>query len=137
MSEPTIDDRQQMIADLQAARGELVARGHCVGRRIGQSGSVCTRGAINVAVVDGFEALYQDPRWRQNEFECAPWAVLTHHNARNRAAEQIVARHLPAGFNAIEAWNDERDPNTYAPLRTADDLLNLFDKALAELGGLA
>lgn len=118
---------EQLITDLKAARAELVKRGRCRGRLVTESGQVCARGATAVVAADKFEALYLSRAKDAQGDQSWTYELTT---PRARLAEQALRRHLPGPYRGIESFNDD--------LRTTDqDVLNLFDKALADLGGLA
>lgn len=127
MSETTITD-QQIIADLQAARSELVKRGRALGYRVRHDGSVCALGAIAVAVVPGFDVLYLSRALTPSG--TPTWARHATLNPRIKAAERALSQHLPEEVASIDIFNDRH-------ATTDADVLNLFSKALAELGGLA
>ena len=117
-------ERAQTIRDLQAARTELVLRGRCTHTLIDDGGRVCALGAVGIASVEGFLEL--DEGHREASLDVVPRAI--------RAQHALAACLLPlksAGDRAV-VWrfNDAG--------RTTDrDVLDLFDKALAELGGMA
>jgi hypothetical protein len=111
MSEPTIDDRQQVIADLQAARGELVTRGWCKNQLQSRDGQVCAVGAVQMAIMGHVGLTPADV-----EFD----RVVTAQRALGRLVE----------IGDVGSYNDADDTGY-------QDVLNLFDKALADLGGLA
>lgn len=120
-------ERQQAIADLKAARAELVARGRCRGQLVNEDRQVCVRGAVGVVISPKFEEMYLNPIYSGG---IPNWArELSEDWQRVRRVESVLQAHVPGGTR-IELWND--DPET-----TDEDVLNLFDKALAELGGLA
>lgn len=130
-AQPTIDDRQQVIADLKAARQELVTRGRNVGQRVAHDGRVCALGAIAVAVVEDFSQLYLN---NAKDVYGYRWCTELR-NPRIAAAEAALIPHVPnpvygSWNHSISAFNDRVDT-------TDADVLNLFEKALAELGGLA
>ena len=113
-----------VVDDLKAARAE-VEKGWCK-RTFGDSeGNVCTRGAVNTAVSGDPFALYAavvEPATMDDWWE------------RQAAACEQLRKHIPpaavTGLEPIAEFND-------APTTTKQDVLNLFDKALADLGGLA
>jgi hypothetical protein len=108
-------ERAQLIADLKAARAELVARGRCRGELVDADGKVCAIGAIAVATVDGFM-----------EISLASREISLGEQRPNRCLTALEA-HLP---DVISAFNDNS-------ATTDQDVLDLFDKTLADLGGLA
>lgn len=121
------ENTSQVIADLKAARAELVARGRSTGDLVRADGSVCAVGAIAVAVTDKFEPRFM--AWMQAG--CPPDAhaewVLPYLSPRVSAAKRALAAHVPDGY--VQGFNDD--------VGTTDaDVLNLYDKTLADLGGL-
>ena len=127
------DDTAQVVADLKAARDELARRGRCRGDLVRNNGSVCAVGAICVAIDENFEAAYR--RWDKAGLEEAveiagAWSKTTL-SPRVRAVKAALREHLLPEFNDyLQGFNDHE--------RTTDeDVLNLFDKTLASLGGLA
>lgn len=116
-----MNDSSQVIADLKAAKEELARRGRHMGEMVGPGGTVCARGAIGCAVIPGFAEMVND-NVRIHAFV---------RSERFQAAERELRRHLPDDYwvKAVWAFNDDH--------KTTDtDVLNLFDKALADLGGL-
>jgi hypothetical protein len=113
-------ERAQLIRDLKAARDVLVTRGRCVGAFV-VGERVCTLGAIGVATTEGFA---------QMDLEEQAAAIFC--DRRPKWAEAALRAHLFAGPYGGEVFlfNDD--------LKTTDqDVLDLFDKTLADLGGLA
>ena len=125
------EDTTQVVADLKAARAELVRRGRCIGHMVRDDGSVCTTGAIGVAIDVEFESHYmQWARLGGNTGSSGgrEWSTVTM-SPRFWAVKRALRQHVPDGSNYVEGYNDK--------FTTTDaDVLNLFDKALAELGGL-
>jgi hypothetical protein len=113
---------QQVIADLQAAREELAARGRCV-HKFADGEKVCALGALGVAAVEGFLELTEQHQEHANNRE-----------PRMVRARLALEQHLPEVGGHLELTVNEfnDDPET-----TDEDVLNLFDKTLADLGGLA
>lgn len=109
-------ERAQLIVDLKAARRELVARGRCREKFVDDD-KVCTLGAVGMAVVCGFTEMTDDAREAALYFDprC---------NRVRRALSNLL------GEWAVEDFNDASDT-------TDQDVLDLFDKTLADLGGLA
>lgn len=124
-----MSDRRQVIEDLKAARAELVKRGRSRGYMVRADGQVCAIGAIGVATVADFERLYLDAKNNVSDTGLAKWSYGLA-SLRCLRARQALRRHVPRDDGFIELFND--DENT-----TDQDVLNLFDKALADLGGLA
>lgn len=120
-------ERQQLIRDLQNARAELISRGWAQWDFIAHDGRVCALGALGVATVEDFdqlpvyqqEAIFQYGWWPDRESEFEP------RMARARAAleQMLPPPHFVHDFNDFDA-------------ETVEDILDLFDKTLAELGGL-
>jgi hypothetical protein len=110
-------EREQLISDLKAARAVLVKRGRCQHTRIAGDGTVCVKGAIGIATVFGFAAMRGHGKQEAALAEDRPWNTT-------RALEQYL--------DGRYVWEFNDDPAT-----TDQDVLNLFDKALAGLGGLA
>jgi hypothetical protein len=50
-------------------------------------------------------------------------------NHRRNAAARALIEHIPKKYEEVAAYNDH-------PSITHEDILNLFDKTLADLGGL-
>lgn len=105
----------QLIADLTAARAEVEKGWRKNGFEDG-AGNVCAVGAIN-RVTFGCAALGIIPRG-------APQRL----SRRNVAYDALRAK-VPSDISVPE-YNDD-------PATTRQEILNLFDKALADLGGLA
>jgi hypothetical protein len=101
-------------------------------------------------VIKGARGILSDPkRWSQNgagddtdDTYCVLSAMAVsagqnreafwdyHKDTPLNRARVLVEAHLPEGFRSAWFYNDE-------PARTHEDILNLLDKTLAELGGLA
>jgi hypothetical protein len=97
--------------DLKTARQHLVERGWNQGGLI-NGGRVCAMGALNLAC------------WG----EVRPG--LNADVDRRGPAFAALAKHVPSEFgDEVAMFND-------APTTEFEDVLNLFDKALAELGAL-
>lgn len=113
-------ERAQLIADLKAARAELVARGRCMGDFV-RDGKVCALGAIGVATTEGFIQMDREAR-----------AAAVFCDRRPKRAEAALRARLftDPDDGEVFVWND--DLNT-----TDQDVLDLFDKTLADIGGLA
>lgn len=120
------EETAQAIADLKAARAELVARGRCQGSLVKEDGQVCARGAIGVALNPDFETKYLSEEKTPIGTDAWTYTFITQ---RWYNVHHAIRRHLPDG-TWIEQFND-------APTTTDQDVLDLFDKTLAELGGLA
>lgn len=121
-------ERQQAITDLKAARAELAKRGRCKSTYVNRSGQVCTLGAIGCAVVEGFESLI--PAAQGADMAC---------NRRMRRAARELSKHLSDLRSMFD--DDCDDVQLVWEFNDLDgvidqDIFNLFDKALADLGGL-
>lgn len=115
---------EQLVADLKAARAELVARGRCTGRLSLDDGRVCALGAVAAATLGGELSAIGYDDLVENQRAKRVWGALL-------SALGQPPTPLDVGFsNDVDGFNDRRST-------TDDDVLNLFDKALAELGGLA
>jgi hypothetical protein len=110
---------EQLIADLKAARAEIVARGRCSFDLVNEYGSVCMLGAVGVAALGNTFLGNPGYEW----FEDSP---------RLRSVEDVLLKYVPKTHKnfPIEAFNDDETT-------TDADVLTVFDKALADLGGLA
>ena len=53
-----LEKAEAKLADLKAARAELVKRGRCTGWHVSEQGEVCARGAVAVITTDDFESKY-------------------------------------------------------------------------------
>lgn len=114
-------ERAQTIADLKAARDVLVTRGRCRDRLLDiDTGRVCLLGALCMASLDGFEQEYRDGVG-VHEYMTRPT------RARHALEKQLcsIGFELPVFF-----FNDTEET-------TDQDVLDLIDKTLAGLGGLA
>lgn len=98
-----------VVGDLRRAR-DIVAKGWCPRGLYDELGNVCAVGAVNIAC-EGHLHVRSKPTSRRDE------------------ALRALIRHLPGSWQEVYRYND--DPST-----THQDILNLFDKALADLGGL-
>lgn len=96
--------------DLTTAR-DIVAQHWFKGGITDGEGNVCAMGAVNVAV------------WG------SPHVNVNSEYNRRAAALDALADHLPAPFTSIPAFNDDADTRL-------EDVLNLFEKTLADIGGL-
>lgn len=122
-----------VIDDLKAAKAELVTRGRHTGSLVGPYGRICLLGAIGAATLENFLAFAtHNPREAFSDLasEQRPRAVVG-------ALLPHVGRPLWGGYTEGEpdptewlwAFNDDK-------ATTDQDVLDLFDKALADLGGL-
>lgn len=104
-----------VIEDLKAARHYIEQNGWTQGalRNI-EDGSICAMGAVCLAA--GMQI-------------GSPTSVLVEWDRHQEMYDELK-KHVPEGFFDVAAYNDD-------PATTKQDVLNLFDKALAELGGLA
>lgn len=111
-------ERAQLITDLKAARRELVKRGRCRNELV-EDGKVCVLGAVGVATTEGFISL--DGVYR----------IMVLNDPRPRRVRAALEDKL-GGRNGgwVEAFNDDETI-------TDQDVLDLFDKTLADIGGLA
>lgn len=98
-----------VIDDLKMARAAVERGWHQFGLTNGVGG-VCVVGAVEVA--------------------CFSVAHMGVDMVRCGAALDELGKHLPSTLWAIVGYND-------APTTTKQNILDLFDKALASLGGLA
>lgn len=106
-----------VVDDLRCARAQVLQRGFFKGWLVDHDGRVCTVGAVNIACYGSPIVAYRDgDDWSRRD------AVLNE-----------LCKHLPAGFSSltweIATYND-------AESTTKRDILTLFDKTLASLGGL-
>lgn len=102
-----------VVDDLKAAREIVAQRWHKGGLEDGH-GNVCAVGALNLACM-GMLRVDNQP-------------VPVYY-----AAYRALERHIPTGFNGLPSLPSYNDADGV----TREDMLDLFDKALAELGGLA
>lgn len=107
-------ERAQLISDLKAARAELVSRGRCTGSFM-EDEKVCTVGALGVVTVDGFAELCVQNRGIKSPRMMRAWSALQDH---------LQHPGWVADFNDDKTTTDQ-------------DVLDLYDKTLADLGGLA
>lgn len=114
-------ERKQLISDLKAARDVLATRGRCTGRFTGADGRVCALGAIGVATTEGFAQMDRDHQ-----------SAAVFCDRRPRRAEKALRAHLftDPDDGEVFVYND-------LPTTTDQDVLDLFDKTLADLSGLA
>lgn len=111
-------ERAQVISDLKAARTELVCRGRSVGNLLDkQTGKVCLLGALTVAAV-GKNFVKGD------EYSPRPM------RARRALEAKLAELHPLWADRPLFFYNDWYQT-------TDDDVLELIDKTLADLGGLA
>jgi hypothetical protein len=112
-----MNEREQVIADLKAARAELVSRGRCK-NAYWDGDKVCSQGAIRLVVA-------------QERFSNLSYTILKvpFDDSRVERARLALESHLENGWRLWE-FND-------ADWVTDQDVLDLWDKALADLGGLA
>lgn len=115
----------QLIADLKAARAELVARGRCRGVPVHPDGRVCIIGAIGAGMYEDFTGLAEE----------AQYNAL--YQDRPRRVRSALSAHLPENLH-VDSWvDDEVAAFNDCRATTDQDVLDLFDKTLANLGGLA
>jgi hypothetical protein len=123
-----MNDSNQVVEDLKAARNALVTRGRARnGHLVNPDRTVCALGAIAVAVNDEtWEALYISKAEDAdgNKVYCRGTVL----SQRFCAVERALANHLPGEDRWIWKFNDRR-------ATTDADVLNLFDKAICDLGG--
>lgn len=113
-------ERAQTIADLRAARAELVRRGWTKDAFVDpEEGRVCALGAIGAASVEGFMLMTYDDQ-SNALVDLRPDRVI---------AVLTAKLHELHPNREVEVFNDDRET-------TYQDVLDLFDKTLAELGGL-
>jgi hypothetical protein len=104
----------ETVQDLQAARDILVDHWCPTGLQDTQ-GNVCIVGALNKVI---FGEAHFGVRTAEEE--------LLERRARSMNA---LREHLPNPRSQLSSWNDHKSTEH-------QDVLNLFDKALADLGGL-
>lgn len=102
-----------VIEDLKAAR-QHVERGWMQGKLTDYNGNVCAMGAVSIAAGMRIGSMVS---------HTMEWD-------RHQAQYEALMKQIPEGFFDVAAFNDD-------PATTKQDVLNLFDKALAELGGMA
>ena len=118
------EDREQVIADLKAARDELVSRGRCKEDLVNQDGQVCLLGSVAMSM--------RGLAFTRDHTTAYPFLES---NQRAAAVVSVLAEHIPpmpgkrSALCKVYRYNDS--------FASDADVLNLFDKALAELGGLA
>lgn len=105
-----------LIDDLKEARGHVEA-GWIKHRIKDSDGNVCIMGAVERVT---------ESDWRDSYCHVSAEPDFT----RYQAMRQALIDHLPGEFSTIPKFND--DGRT-----TKQDALHLFDKTLADLGGLA
>lgn len=114
-----------VVEDLQNAKRELQTHGWSQGHFMDKDGHLCALGAIRCALV-GHHAVDRVPLagpFASTEDNVQLWD-------RYLAAAQALDDHLPYVGTTVPTYND-------AATTTQQDILNLFDKALADLGGLS
>lgn len=118
-------EQKQLIADLKEARAQLIARGWCRGDFLAPDGSVCALGAVRTAI---------DPTYNRGYWN----SVIDMAGGRYVNAQRALEDHLPVTSGRcavgrcghVDCFNDRAASD-------AQDVLDLFDKTLADLGGLA
>jgi hypothetical protein len=118
---------EQLVNDLQASKAELVRRGWRQGGLVAHDGRVCALGAVGCALVQDYEN-YTYPCHRYLPFQKDP---------RASAVVQALASHLERRGIGGEDEVDRIFIKNDHPDTTLQDIYDLFDKALAEAGGLA
>lgn len=101
---------EEVIKDLKAAR-EVVSRGWHKGSESDGKGNFCALAAVSIATGGSYDE-------------------ITDHKRFQMVVDALLSRLGSKVKHDVAAFND--DPET-----THQDVLNLFDKALADLGGLA
>ena len=109
-----------MLADTIKTAREIIEKGWCKGR-MNDGVGFCALGAVAEAV--GVE-------WVRDIFNL-PRPVFTFDSAEEwtRGKDFLNGLALQAGYKHTAVFNDD-------PITTHQDVLNFFDKALAELGAL-
>lgn len=103
-----------VVDDLKAAR-EIVRTGWCSNGLMDDQGNLCVVGALNKVAGVSLSG---------------PSLKGSRRVARRDAAYDALAVHLPEEFESLlDEYNDH-------PGTSHADVLNLFDKALSDLGGL-
>lgn len=102
----------QLIADLKTAR-DIVQHHWCPRGLHDDDGNVCIVGALNLATCG-----------------VVNWMDAPAGYDRLIAAGHVLEAHLPSHAADLVSFNDSVDT-------THDDVMTLFEKALADLGGLA
>ena len=115
-----------VVDDLKASRAELVKRGRCQKYLYrNDTGEVCMLGAVGMATIEGFEESVMS----------VETVALVNLEPRTRAVIEELRKFLPPVDNELfleeAVWRFNDDKNT-----TTQDVLNIFDKALAEHGAL-
>lgn len=118
-----------LVDDIRAAKHEMMTRGRCTGDLRDEEGRVCLLGSIGAATIPNFtERVMANPAAVMHDIEREerPSAVL------RELRKHLAPQSGELGFFPSERlwlFNDTDD--------TVDaDAFNLFDKALADLGGL-
>ena len=120
-----------LISDLKATKQELINRGWARGALQNTRGNVCILGAIGMATQEYFPELCKVS-------EAEAFIDLT----KSPRANDIVAtlgRYLDKTLTEEESGHDDFFERTYwfnDHKAEKQDVLDLFDKALADLGGL-
>ena len=102
-----------VIEDLRAAK-DIVAKGWYRGWVTDGKGNYCAVGALN----------------KVSGFMDAESPIPEHLCLRRDQAYEVLRAYLPVPYREVAEYNDAKST-------THQDILNLFDKALADLGGLA
>lgn len=119
---------QQLITDLKTARDLLAKPNGFLHHRLWDfEGGYCSSGAL-MASISGASA-----RIRREEYN--PFRLRDSSTGqgvgRYAAALAVLAKHLPARL-----FDDEGDVVMFNNSHTQEEVVELFDKALADLGGL-
>lgn len=117
----------QLIADVKAAREALASRGRTTGRLVSRDGRVCALGAVGAGLDGNFARFYLDETRRENGLTEWSWVLSSE---RAFSVERALRKHLPVDARSLQSFND-------AAATTTQDVLNLFDKTIADLGGMA
>lgn len=119
-----------LVDDIKASRDEMAKRGRCIGKTMNQAGKVCVVGAVTAALAP--ELLLKTHQWTE-----MPAYVALESPRASAVIEELIA-HLPEEFcykigdadiYNLANFNDSRKT-------TDEDMFNLFDKVLADRGGL-
>jgi hypothetical protein len=116
----------ELVDDIKASKQELINRGWVSGD-LYKEGRVCALGAVGMAMVEEFE------EWVRHDDFAAFDLIMSDDRAMN--VVKALAQYTPETLDnrpedRVWRFNDRHD-------HTTKDILDLFDKALADLGGLA
>jgi hypothetical protein len=115
----------QLVEDIKSSRAELDKRGWCKGDLVNEQGNVCALGAIGCALLDDFAYHATVGHLPYNALE---------NSQRARAVIIEVAKHGTLSRSGGEIARVYEINDTAS---SVDEVKLFFDKALADLGGLA